>query len=229
MALTARILSTNGRDNIECYAAGVNGNLPVGVIPCEPIGRAIGLHWAIPCSTNGITVTSFDYVMAVPGVSVKPRIDAVKVITIENVSNGGSYQRAIVPDTYEIGDYITACCTGCLPIPSVTVVEPLIFNGDCVLPAPTLNPCVYNGSFFVPALTGANTTYTLTARGFDANGVEVVFSPATVTGTTAALLASAAQTAWATEMGTGTFVATGNLITWTATIVKSLGVSITQA
>ncbi len=229
MALTARILSRNGRDNIECYAAGTNGNLPVGVIPCAPNGRALQLEWAIPCSTNGVTVTGFDYQLAVAGVSTKPRVDAVKVIVVEDVINGGSYQKAIVPDAYELADYVTACCSGCAPIANVTVVEPLILNGECVLPAPTLNPCVYNGSFFVPALTGANTTYTLTALGYDAAGASVTFAPTTVSATTPALLAAAAQTAWASEMGTGTFTATGSVINWTALIVKTLGTSITQA
>lgn len=226
MAITARILSKNGRDNIECYAAGVNGNLPVGIIQCSPQGRFLQLEWAIPCSTNGVTVTGFDYVLAVPGVSTKPRPDAVKVIVIEDITNGGSYQKAIVPDAYEIADYVTACCTGCAPIANVTVVEPIILNGECVLPTPSATPCVYNGSFFVPALTQTN--YVLTALGYNASGASVTLSPATVTANTPALLAAAAQTAWASQMGSGTFTATGSVINWTAVTVATLGTSITQ-
>lgn len=227
MPLTARILQENGRDNIECYAAGTNGNLPVGIIPCAPNGRTLGLEWAIPCSTNGVTVTSFNYVMATDG--TKPRADAIKVIVIEDVANGGSYKKAIVPDAYTISDWLAACCAGCDPIADVTAVEPFIFNGECTVAAPTLPGCVFKGSFYVPALTGGNTTFTATPLGYNADGGAITFAPGTSTGTTVALLAADMQTNWAAEMGVATFVATGNVIEWTATIAASFAVTIAQS
>lgn len=227
--LTAHILHENGRDNVQCYAAGTNGNLPVGVLPCAPVGQFLMLEWAIPCSTNGVTATSFAYEMAVAGVSTKPRADAVKVLVIIDVTNGGSYKKAIVADDYEIADYVEACCAGCDPIPDVTIVAPFIFNGVCVLPAPSTPSCVYDGAIYVPALTGGATTFTATPLGFTAAGVPITFAPATSTGTTVALLAADMQTNWASELGTGTFTATGNVITFTSTNGASVAFTITQA
>lgn len=228
MALTARILHQNGKDNVECYAAGTNGGLPVGILPCyQDGGRFIGLEWAIPCSDNELTVQSFAYSMATD--NTKPREDAVKVLVVEDIKFGGSYQKAIVSDTYAIADYVEACCAGCDPIPDVTIVEPQLFGGVCTLAAPTIPGCVYTGSFYVPALTGGNTTFTATANGYNAAGTEITFAPATSTGTTVALLATDMQTNWASEMGTGTFTATGNVVVWTATIVASLSVNIAQS
>lgn len=230
MSLTAHILQENGRNNIECYAAGTNGNLPVGILPCsQDGGRFLALEWAIPCSSNGITIDDFSFTMATPGSSTKPRPDAVKVLVIEDIKFGGSYKKAIVPDAYEIADFVSACCAGCDPIADVTVVDPEIFNGACTLAAPTLPGCVYTGSFYVAALTGGNTTFTATPHGYDASGTAIVFSPTTSTGTTPALLATDMQTNWASEMGSGTFTATGNVIVWTATILATLAINIVQS
>lgn len=228
--LTGRILQVNGRDNVECYAAGTNGNLPVGTLRCAgENGRILGLEWALPCSDNGVTVTSFSYQFAPAGSTTKPRADAVKVIVIEDTMNGGSYQKAIVPDTYEISTHVEACCAGCDPIPDVTVPEPFIFQGACVKAAPSLPACVYEGSIYVPAFTGSNNTYTATPFGYDANGTAITFAPSTATGTSVALLAAAMQTAWASELGTGTFTATGNVIVFTSTNGASVAFSITQS
>lgn len=228
--LTGRILQENGRDNIECYGPGTNGNLPVGTLPCAGEGgRYLGLYWALPCSTNGVTVTEFDYQLAVAGVTTKPRADAVKVIVIEDVKNGGSYKKALVPDTYEVSDFVAACCAGCDPIEDVTVPAPFIFNGFCVPQAPTFPACVTNGAIFVDALVSPNNTFTATPFGYTSTGALITFSPATATGTSVALLAAAMQTAWATEMGSGTFTATGNVITFTSTNGATLAFSIAQS
>lgn len=228
--LTARILSDNGRDNIDCYAAGVNGNLPVGTLACaNEGGRVLGLEWATPCSLNGVTVTRFDYQMANAGSVTKPRADSVKVIVIEDTRDSGRYKKALVPDAYEIATFIAACCAGCAPIADVTVPPPFIFNGACVLAAPAASACSNQGSVYVDALTGANTTYTATPLGFTAAGVPIVFAPATSTGTTVALLAASMQTNWAAELGSGTFTATGNVIYWTSVNGAKLALSIVQS
>lgn len=234
MALTARILQENGRNNIECYSAGVNGasagTLPIGLLlAASEGGRVLGLEWAIPCSTNGVTVEDFAYTMATPGSSTKPREDAVKVIVVEDIKFGGSYKKAVVPDAYELSTFLVATCAGCSPVPDVTLVDPQIYNGGCTLAAPTLPGCVYTGSFYVAPLTGSNTTFTATANGYAADGTEIVFSPTTEAGTTVALLATAMQTGWASEMGSGTFTPSGNTIVWTATICATLAINIVQS
>lgn len=229
--LTGRILQENGRDNVECYTGAVaNANLPVGVLKCPgENGILRGLEWAIPCSDNGVTVTSFAYEMAVAGVSAKPRADAVKVIVVEDILNGGSYKKAIVPDAYEIADFVAACCAGCDPIADVTPALPFIFNGICVLDAPVLPACSNEGAIYVDAFTGSNNTYTATPLGFTAAGVAITFAPSTATGTSVALLAAAMQTAWATELGTGTFTATGNVIVFTSTNGAKVAFTIAQS
>lgn len=227
--LTGRILHENGRDNVECYAAGTNGNLPIGTLKCAgENGKFNSLEWATPCSDNGVTVTKFAYEMAAAG-STKPRADAVKVIVVEDTTNGGSYKKALVPDTYEIADFVAACCAGCDAIADVNVPAPFIFNGVCVLAAPTIPACVNEGSIYVDALTGANTTFTATPFGYKADGTLITFAPATSTGTTVALLAADMQTNWASELGTGTFTATGNVIVWTSTNGAKLAFSIAQS
>ena len=228
--LTGYQLAYNGQENVACYAAGLASasGLELTPIPCAGDGgKLLGIEWAIPCSNNGgASLTGFSYQMA--PTTTKPRADAVKVITVQD-SKTGTYGRWVVPDSYTTSDFVEACCAGCEPLPAVTLVEPILLTGECVLAAPTIPPCVYYGEFYVQALTGTNDTYTLTAIGYDANGAAVTFSPTTVAAATPTLLAAAAQTAWASEMGTGTFTATGNTIAWTATTVKSLGTSIVQS
>lgn len=229
--LTGYQLTYNSYEAIACYAAGTDAaiGLEMTNIPCSGDGGILlGIDWAIPCSNNGgASLTGFSFVRAVNG--TKPRADAVKTISVQDNKNGGTYGRWIVPDSYTNADYVAACCAGCDPLPSVTVTEPILFAGECTVAAPTLPGCVYQGGFYVPALTGANTTFTATAYGVDANGVAVVFSPTTSTGTTVALLAADMTTDWATEMGSGTFTAVGNTIEWTGRIVAKFDVTIVQS
>lgn len=230
--LTGRILSENGRENVECYFTGdtptVNGGLPIGTIATPPNGRVIGIEWAIPCSTNGVTVTGFTYEMATNG--TKPRADAVKVIVVEDVTNGGSYKKIIVPDAYTISDFVEAACAGCDAIAEVTVVEPLIFmDAACYVAPPETVECNYQGSIYVEAFTGSNNTYTATAYGYKADGTAIVFAPSTSTGTSVALLAADMQTNWASELGTGTFTATGNVIEFNSTNGAKIAIKIAQS
>ena len=231
MALTGYILSENGRENIECYSAGTNGGLTLGIVDCAPDGIVQGLDWALPCSTNGVSLTGFDYQRAVGAfATTKPRADAVKVLTIQNIKNGGGWKRVIVPDAYTISTFNTACCAGCTPIADVTVPAPILFvASDCVITPPAVPACVWAGDLYIQALTGANTTWTVTAYGYTADGTPIVFAPTTSTGTTVALLAANMQTNWAAETGSGTFVATGNMITYRTTNGATLGFTVAQS
>lgn len=228
--LTGYQLTYNGRANTACYGAGLASaiGLELTPIPCaQDGGKLVGIDWAIPCSENGVSLTSFAFEKAT-GI-VKPQADAVKVISVQYNTGGGTYGRWVVPDSYTASDFITACCAGCTPLPAVTIPAPFFFNGECTLVAPTIPACVYQGSFYVPALTGGNTTFTATPLGFDAAGVAITFAPGTSAATTVALLAAAMQTNWAAEMGSATFTAVGNTIDWTALIAKSFAVVITQS
>lgn len=227
--LTGYQLAYNGRANTACYkgAADTASGLEVTPIPCAPNGMLVSMDWALPCSDNGVTVTDFEYLRATD--NTKPRADAQKVLTVQNSANGGTYGRWIVPDTYTAATWVTACCAGCDPLPSVTIPAPIIFYAECTLAAPTVPGCVYKGATFIPALTGGNTTFTATAYGFAADGTAIVFSPTTSTGTTVALLAANMQTNWASELGTGTFTATGNTINYTSTNGARVGFTVVQS
>lgn len=230
--LTGYQLVCNGKANVACAklvaVTDALSGLELTPIPCaNEGGRLIGIDWAIPCSENGVTVTDYSFEKAVD--NTKPRPDAIKTISVQTNSGGGSYGRWIVPDNYTTNDFVAACCAGCDPLPDVTIPAPIILNGECTKAVPSPVPCVYQGDFYVPALTGSNTTFTATAYGEDANGAVVVFAPTTSAGTTVALLAADMTTNWATEMGSGTFTASGNSILWTGTTVKSFSVTIVQS
>lgn len=230
MPLTGYPLAIKSRENTACYAAGEPGALgfEAVVIPCSADGgRVLSLDWAIPGSENGVAVTCFDYQKATN--STKPRADAQKVLTVEDTRNGGKYMRILVPDSYTLGDFVTACCAGCTPIPTVSIPAPILLWAECVIQAPTPNACVFYGAIQVPALTGANTTWTATGYGYKADGTAIVFSPATSTGTTIALLAASMQTNWASELGGGTFTANGNNIEFTSTLGARVGFTIAQS
>jgi len=233
MSLTGRIIQRNGKDNFECYAAGTNGSLPVEVVPTAPVGRIIGMEWATPVSYEGQIVDGFVYQKAKTDGSDSaspPRADSVKVIVIEDVTNGGSYQKVLVGNSYSISDFLAAACAGCDPLPDVTVPEPFILlNADCAKDLPVIPECTYSGSIYVPAFTGSNNTYTATPLGFKADGTAIVFSPGTATGTSVALLAAAMQTAWASELGSGTFTADGNTIVFESTNGAKVSFSIAQS
>lgn len=217
--LTGYALAINSRENTACYGPGEPGALGFEAmqIPCSPAegAKVHSLDWALPGSENGVSVTCFDYVKATD--NTKPRIDAQKVITVLNYKDGGTYLRVLVPDDYTLATFVEACCAGCDPIPAVTIPPPLIGWTECVIAPPTPNNCVFYGTIQISALTGSNTTWTATGYGYDANGTAIVFSPTTSTGTTVALLAAAMQTNWASELGSGTFVATGNNIEFHST------------
>lgn len=228
--LTGYILAYNGRENTACYAAGLDSasGLEVGNILCpNDGGRLLSIDWALPCSENGVSVTGFDYQKATD--STKPRADAVKTIAVQDSKNGGSYKRFLVVDTFTIANYTESCCAGCDPVAAVTIPAPIFFSGECTLAAPTIPGCVYQGAIDVPALTGGATTYTATAYGYNAAGTAIVFAPTTSTGTSVALLAADMQTNWASELGTGTFTATGQVINFTSTNGAKVGFVITQA
>lgn len=230
--LTGFQLAYNSFENTPCYVAGTDATTGLAntSIPCsQDGGKFLGLDWAIPCSNNGgVSLTGFSFVRATT--NTKPRADAVKVISVLDTKfGGGSYGRWIVPDTYTESAFTLACCAGCSAIPATTTIAPILLYGECTVAAPTLPGCVFKGMFYVPALTGANTTFTATGYGFDANGVAIVFSPTTSTGTTVALLAAAMTTNWASETGGGTFTAVGNTIEWTATIMATFGPTIAQS
>lgn len=228
--LTGFQLAYNSFENFSCFTAGTDATtgLDNTAIPCaQDGGKFLGLDWAIPCSNNGgVSLTGFSFVKATN--STKPRADAVKVISVLDTKAGGAYGRWIVPDTYTQSAFVLACCAGCTPIPAVTTIAPILLSGECTVAAPTLPGCVYKGMFYIPALTGSNTTFTATGYGFLA-GVPITFSPATSTGTTVALLAAAMTTNWATLVGAGTFTAVGNTIEWTATAMSTFGPTTAQS
>lgn len=231
MSLIGYALANNSRENTACYGAGEPGALgfEATIVNCSEDGAiARTFDWAMPGSDNGISVSCFDYQKA-PGNSTKPRPDAVKVLTIENIKNGGGYTRIFVPDNYTMADFLAACRAG-TPIPAVTIPAPIVYYTDTVQNSPVLPPATTYGAVQIPVLTGSNTTYTATIYGKDALGAPVVFSPTTSTGATPAALAANMQTNWASELGAGTFVATGNSIAWHATNgTKGVGFSITQS
>lgn len=225
--LTGFQLAYNGREITECYKAGADtaSGLDRTPIACSPNGRLVSIDWGIPCSNNGVSITGFDWQKA-QGI-VKPRPDAIKVITVQDSANGGTYGRWLAPDTYTAADWVTACCAGCDPLPAVTIPAPIFFNGIEVM-----IPCVVTVNnqaiLVVPALTGVNTTYTARGYAYDKNGNAIVIAPATSAGTTPALLAADMQTNWAAELGGGTFTATGNIIKYTGTTGAVVGFTITQ-
>lgn len=230
MALTGYRLAHNSRENTACYGPGEPGALgfELGIIPCPGDGgRFEGLDWAIPGSENGLTVTCFDYQKSTS--STKPRADAQLVLVVTDVRNGGSYDRWLVPDDFTVATYLESCAAGSDPIGAVAIPAPIIYYSDSVQAAPTIPAATYYGAIQIPALTGGHTTYTITAFGTTLAGVAIVFAPTTSTGTTVALLAADMQTNWASELGTGTFVATGSNIEWHNTNGATLGFSLTQA
>lgn len=230
--LTGYQLEYNGKANVACAklvaVTGALSGLELTPIPCaNEGGRLIGIDWAIPCSENGVTVTGYSFEKAVD--NTKPRPDAIKTISVQTNSGGGSYGRWIVPDTYTTNDFVAACCAGCDPLPDVTMPAPIILNGECTKSVPTPVACVFQGDFYVPALTGGNTTFTATPYAEDVNGTPIAFSPATSAGTTVALLATDMTTNWATELGSGTFTVSANSILWTGTAAAKFSVTIVQS
>lgn len=223
-------LAYNGRENVECYKAGLASTTGLefnGIPTPQEGGKFLGLDWALPCSDNGVSVTGFDYIRATS--AVKPRPDAVKTISIQDSKNGGTYGRFLVPDAYTQAQYIDDSCTGCVTVGDPLIPEPILFNGQCTTPLPVIPACVYQGALYIDPLTGANTTYTATAYGFNAAGVAIVFAPATSTGTTVALLAANMQTNWASELGGGTFTANGNTINYTSANGARTGYVVVQS
>lgn len=229
MSLTGYPLAINSRENTACFAAGEPGVLGFDsfIIPCPGDGGSVeGLDWALPCSENGVSVTGFDYQKAVN--NVKPRADAVKVLTIKDYRNGGRYMRVLVPDSYTLATFNEACCAGCDPIPAVDIPAPILGWTECVPPVPVQDPCVYWGAINLAALAAPNDTWVARPTGTDANGAPIAFAPATVQATTPALLAAAAQTAWGSEMGNGVFTANGNTIEYSSNNAVRIGFVVTQ-
>lgn len=227
--LTGYQLAYNSRENIECYKAGLDSasGLEVTPVPCAPNGHSASVEWGIPCSNNGVSHTGFNWQKATN--ATKPRADAIKTLTILNVSSGGSYGRWLVPDSYTISDWVAACCAGCDPLPATTIVQPVIFSGAKYTIPAGASTSGYQAVINVPAFTGTNNTYTATGYANDANGNAITFAPATSTGTTVAALAANMQTNWGSELGGGTFTATGNTITYKGTTGASVGFTIAQS
>ncbi len=225
--ITGQILEVNGIPNLSCYP----GNLPIGSVNCE--GGANNakfqqIEWATPISRDGLTVSGFQYDKATDSTPLYD--DSFKVVLVLEGQGLGSYKRVVIPNDWTIADLIAACCAGCEPIEDVTVPEPIIFGlVQCVAPAETCPACVYNQVIDVPALTGSNDTYTATPVGTNLAGADIVFSPTTVSAASLAALATAAQTAWATELGSGTFTASGTTLTVTGTNIGSLYIGIAQS
>ena len=224
--ITGQILQENGVFNLSCYP-----DLPIGTIACEGTAGAKfeRFEWAEPVSNNALTVTDIKLTGAGIGI-VPPASDAFKVALFSQGGSLGGYKRVAVANDYTAADLVALCCAGCDPIPTVTIPEPLIpaFT-EVTVAAETCPDPSLAFRIQVDAFTGTNNTYTMTPEAEDADGEAIVFSPATVTGTSIALLASAAQTAWASETGTGTFTVQGtaiivegtNLATFRASIVQS--------
>jgi len=222
--ITGQILEENGVLNLSCYP----GSLPIGSVACEGGingGKFQRTEWATPITKDNMTISGFQYDPA-PG-TTPPATDAFKVVLVSEGQRLGSYKRVVIPNDWGIAELIAACCAGCDPIDDVTVPTPDIpLFQACIAPAVTCPPCVYNDILDVPAFTGGNNTYTATPVGTDAAGAAITFSPTSVTGTSLALLATAAQAAWATELGSGTFTANGTILTVTGTNIGSLNLHI---
>lgn len=225
--ITGQILEVNGIPNLSCYPS----NLPIGSVNCE--GGANNakfqqLEWATPVSKDGLTVSGFQYDKATD--STPLYADSFKVVLVLEGQGLGSYKKVVIPNDWDISDLIAACCAGCDPIDAVTVPDPII-NGlvQCVAPAETCPACVYTYVLDVPALTGSNDTFTATPSGTNVAGTAISFSPTTVSAATLSALATAAQAAWATELGSGTFAASGTTLTVTGTNIGTLSIAVVQS
>lgn len=223
--LTGTVINENGFEYVDNYPS----CFKVQSFPCsyEEGGEIIAWEWAIPYTEDGLTVAGFNYEIATG--NTKPRPDAIKTFTLLK-KMGGGYVKVAVADNYALTTFVTACCAGCSEITAPTIVAPLLDQPmECVTAIPVCPPCTYTVNIPVAPFTGTNDTYTATGYCIDANGNVVTLSPTTATGTSVALLAAAAQTAWASELGSGTFTAVGNSITVTSSVCANFGMSIVQS
>jgi hypothetical protein len=157
--ITGYQLAYNGRENLNCYVAGLASASGLNLTPFKTTaegGKLLGIEWALPCSDNGVAVTGFDYQKATNG--TKPRADAQKVISIQDPANGGTYGRWLVEDAYTEANYVAGTAPG-----AVTIPAPILFGGTCLQTVPVPVPCNYQGAIVLPALTLTN--YIATAYG----------------------------------------------------------------
>lgn len=225
MNITGQILQENGTLNISCYPS-----LPVGSIKGDDIAgsKFERFEWAEPVSNNGLTVTDMRFTGA--GASTTPpATDAFKVALFSQDGALGGYKRVAVPNNYTVSDLVALFGTGDA-ITTVTIPAPLLPAYTEATPAAVTCPAdTLAFAIEIDAFTGSNNTYTMAVEGENSDGTPIAFSPASVTGTSRALLASAAQTAWASEMGTGTFTVQGTAILAAGTNVATLRASVTQS
>lgn len=211
--LTGKIVEVNGAKFINCYP----NNFPIGTVPGEQDGaKVLGLYWATPISNNGVTVTDWQYSQA--NGSTPPTADSFKTLCIQEDKDFATYKYVLVPNDYTISAFVTANCSGCSPIAAVVVPDPIIVNTVCVKDDPECPPCSYKSVITLPS----GSDYTI--EGF-CNGMAL--SPASVTGADATAAAAAAQSAWGSALGSGTFVASGNTITASYSTCTSFGVRVT--
>lgn len=222
--ITGKLLSENLNPQLACYPA----NLPTTVFGCVGANwKWLSFQWATPVTNNGMTITSFSYTKAIDSVITPPSPDSFKTLLVQWAEELGSYRRIVVPNNYLFADVNALCATNGT-IPAVTIPTPIIpsYQGVIIGNAVCATP-VYTTSTDAGAITGF-TNYILTPTGYDLTGAAITFSPTTVTSTTVAGLATAAQTAWATILGTGTFTANGTVITATGTNFSSLALTISK-
>lgn len=225
MNITGQILQENGVLNLSCYPT-----LPIGSIKGDDITGAKfeRFEWAEPVSNNAMTVTDIRFTGAGVGVT-PPATDAFKVALFSQDGALGGYKRVVVPNAYTVANLVALFATGD-EIATATVPAPLFpAYTEPTYVAPTCPADTLTFLIEVDAFTGTNNTYTLAVEGEGADGVVIVFAPTSVTGTSRALLASAAQSAWASEMGTGTFTVQGTAIIAAGTNMATLRASIVQS
>lgn len=224
--LTGKVLQYNSTVHAEYYPS----NLPTRSIFCEKDGaKVLGLFWATPRSSNGgLSVTDFKYTNA-GGATPKPTTDSILTMLIQEEKGLSPYYYVVVPDNYTISTFTAACCDGCAAIADVTIPEPIFNPAICVPDFPTECPPCENTIFVhVPALEEGFDDYTATATCTDEDGNVVAMSPETVTAATPTLLAAAAQTAWASELGGGTFTLVGENIVVKTEVCKNFTLVIVQ-
>lgn len=224
--ITGKLLSENLNLQLSCYPS----NLPTTTFGCNGVDgwKWIQFEWATPTTTNGLAITGFTYSKAVDSNTTPPTTDSFKTFLVQYGGELGSYKRIVVPTVYTQTD-VNALCASNGTIATVTVPLPIIPSFVGFIPSTAACPAatMTATSADTSALTG--TTFTMTPQANDLNGNPLTFSPTSVNGTTLTLLASNAQTAWATLLGTGTFTVSGTQIIVTGTNFTTFAFNITKA
>ncbi len=178
-----------------------------GLIPTPNSGGQVDSdYWAVPVNGFGIGPSGFKYIPTNPGDATPPDVQAFHVVRIIKNDQSTDWYAVGTSTQYLAASEEVECCGTTSPAPVMPTTAPLV--APCqVLCTQNSTSGLFEGNIGIPTLPAGEKFY---AKGYFN---DVALTALSTSGyTTAALLLTAIQAAWAATVG-GTFTKTSDNLT----------------